>query len=103
MVPGCEETLRVNGRAELSVEPELLASLAARGQDALLAIRVEIDEVFFHCAKAFRRSQLWRPETWKPHTVSFGKIFAARMSRADDPEVVDPIDAAIERDYEENL
>jgi PPOX class probable FMN-dependent enzyme len=103
MVPGCEETLRLNGRAQISTDPALLSSLEARGQDALVAIRVEIDEVFFHCAKAFRRSSLWKPETWKPHTVSFGKIFAAKMSRPDDAEIVGPIDAAIERDYEENL
>lgn len=103
LVPGCEETLRVNGRAEISVDPELLAACAARGQDALLAIRVHVEEVFFHCAKAFRRSQLWRPETWQPYKVSFGKIIAARMDRADDPQIVDPIEASLERDYVENL
>jgi len=103
LVPGCEETLRVNGRAEITADPELLSALAARDQDALIAIRVRIDEVFFHCAKAFRRSQLWRPETWQPYKVSFGKIIAARMNRPEDASVVDPIEAALERDYAENL
>jgi len=56
LVPGTEETLRINGRAELTEDPALLARLAARGQDALLAVRVTVDECFFHCAKAFRRS-----------------------------------------------
>ncbi len=103
LVPGCEETLRVNGRAEITADPELLGALAARGQDALVAIRVTTDEVFFHCAKAFRRSALWKPETWTPHKVSFGEIFAKRLAREGDREVVQNIDAAIEQDYRENL
>lgn len=103
LVPSCEETLRVNGRAEITADPEVLASLAERGQDALVAIRVSVEEVFFHCAKAFRRSALWRPETWRPHRVSFGEMLAARIDRADDGELVEKVDAAIEQDYRENL
>ncbi len=103
LVPGTEETLRVNGRAELTEDPEVLARLAARGQDALLAIRVTVDECFFHCAKAFRRSELWKPETWKPHRVSFGEMFASRIDRKGDREVIDNVDAAIEKDYREEL
>ncbi len=103
LIPGCEETLRVNGRAEITADPEVLSSLAARGQDALVAIRVTSEEVFFHCAKAFRRSSLWKPETWTPHRVSFGEIFASRIARAGDREVIDGVDAAIEQDYRENL
>ena len=103
LVPSCEETLRVNGRAEITADPEVLSQLAARGQDALLAIRVTVDEVFFHCAKAFRRSALWKPETWKPHKVSFGEMFAAKIARKGDREVIDGVDAAIEQDYRENL
>ena len=102
-VPGCEETLRVNGRAQITADPEILASLAARGQDAQVAIRVSIDQTFFHCAKAFRRSSLWKPETWTPHKVSFGEIFAARAAKPGDREIVENIDEAIERDYAENL
>ena len=103
LIPGCEETLRVNGRAEISTDPELLASMAARGQDALLAIVVRTEEVFFHCAKSFRRSALWKPETWQPYQVSFGRIMAAKLERADDRALVEGVDAAIEKDYVENL
>jgi len=103
MVPGCEETLRINGRAEITADPELLQRLAARGQDALVAIRIEVQESFFHCAKAFRRSALWKPETWQPHRVSFGEIFAAKAQKPGDPAIVENIDAAIEQDYQENL
>ena len=103
LIPSCEETLRVNGRAEITTDPEVLSLLAARGQDALVAIRVTVDEAFFHCAKAFRRSALWKPETWKPHKVSFGEIFARKIDRASDKEIIDNVDAAIEQDYTENL
>lgn len=103
LIPGCEETLRVNGRAEITADPAALARLAARGQDALVAVRVHVDEAFFHCAKAFRRSALWKPDTWQPHKVSFGAIFAAKLDKADDVSVVESIDAAIEQDYQDNL
>ena len=102
MIPGTPETLRVNGRAELSAEPELLGKLAARGRAAVLAIHVQIEEVFFHCAKAFLRSQLWKPETWHAHhEVSFGKMYAAKKKAA--ASTATAIDAAIAADYRDNL
>ena len=102
MIPGTPETLRVNGRAELSAEPELLGKLAARGRSAVLAIHVQIEEVFFHCAKAFLRSQLWKPETWRArHEVSFGKMYAAKKKAA--ASTATAIDAAIAADYRDNL
>jgi PPOX class probable FMN-dependent enzyme len=64
LIPGREETLRVNGRAWIVRDAELLASLAARGREPLLAIGVEVEECFFHCPKAFRRSELWEPTRW---------------------------------------
>ena len=103
LIPGTEETLRVNGRAELTTDPAILSALQARGQDALLAVRVTVDECFFHCAKAFRRSNLWKSETWKPHEVSLGAMMARRLGRDGDAEVIRNIDAAIETDYRENL
>ncbi|HZQ35167.1 MAG TPA: pyridoxamine 5'-phosphate oxidase family protein, partial [Dehalococcoidia bacterium] len=59
LVPGIEETLRVNGRAAISADAELLASMAVQGKAPRLAIVVEVREAYLHCAKAFRRSQLW--------------------------------------------
>ena len=102
MIPGTPETLRVNGRAELTSDAALLEQLAARGKPAVLAIRVQIEEVFFHCAKAFLRAGLWKPESWQArHQVSFGKMYAARKKAA--PNVVQAIDAAIAADYRDNL
>jgi PPOX class probable FMN-dependent enzyme len=64
LIPGLEETLRVNGRACLSRDPELLDRLAGADKPPRVAIGVEVDEAFLHCAKAFRRSALWRPGDW---------------------------------------
>ena len=64
MLPGTPETVRVNGTATLTADPELLARLAARGKPAVLAIRIRVEECFHHCAKAFIRSKLWKPESW---------------------------------------
>ncbi|MGH7894545.1 MAG: MSMEG_1061 family FMN-dependent PPOX-type flavoprotein [Candidatus Binatia bacterium] len=102
LVPGTNETLRVNGRAELTRDPAVCERLAARGQPALLAIRVTVDECFFHCAKAFLRAELWKPASWPTGVrVSFGKMFAAKLGG--DETMVQQIDAMIEDDYRSNL
>jgi PPOX class probable FMN-dependent enzyme len=62
-VPGIEETLRLNGKASITRDPALLEDMAVQGQAPALGIRIEIDTVFFHCAKALKRSRLWEPET----------------------------------------
>lgn len=102
MIPGTSETLRINGRAELDSSEALQEQLAARGKPAVLAIRVTVEECFFHCAKAFIRSKLWQSDQWgEPHKVSFGKIFKERKQLTE--EVEQMIDQAIEDDYRENL
>jgi uncharacterized protein len=64
LVPGNDFTLRVNGRAAITREPALLESLAVQGKTPRLAIGVEVEEVFLHCARSFRRGQLWEPASW---------------------------------------
>lgn len=64
VVPGYGETLRINGRAVLTTDPALLATLAAGGKTPMLALGVTVEEVFLHCAKAARRAALWQPERW---------------------------------------
>lgn len=64
VVPGTKETFRVNGKARLSKDPELLEQLSANGKPALLCTIVDVEEVFFHCGKALIRSKLWQPEFW---------------------------------------
>ncbi len=102
MIPGTPETLRVNGRAELTTDPALLEQLAARGKPAVLAIRVHIDECFFHCAKAFIRSDLWKPDAWPDRQkISFGRMYAKQ--RGADEATAQEIDAFVEADYRDNL
>jgi len=102
MVPNTDETLRVNGTAELTTDPVLVRRLAARGKMAQLAIRVSVRECFFHCAKAFRRSQLWNHENWPPPaSISFGKLLAAKMGGGE--EMTRQIDEQCEVDYKTNL
>lgn len=98
MLPGTGETFRVNGSAELTTDPELLAKLTSRGAPALLGIRVHIHECFFHCAKAFIRAQLWKPETWTNRiSISFGNYLGAKIGA--DQKFAQQVDQAIEQDY----
>ena len=102
LLPGTPETVRVNGTATLTADPDLLARLAARGKPAVLAIRIQVDECFHHCAKAFIRSGLWKPDSWSPRLkISFGKMAAKRFKLGDD--VAEKFDAAVEDDYRNNL
>jgi PPOX class probable FMN-dependent enzyme len=67
VVPGRNETLRVNGRATITTDPELLAGVPLRGRVPPAAIGMDVDEVFTHCGKAFIRSELWDPDSWPAH------------------------------------
>ncbi|MGI9615410.1 MAG: MSMEG_1061 family FMN-dependent PPOX-type flavoprotein [Acidimicrobiales bacterium] len=65
LTPGTDETLRIDGTATLSVDPELLDRWDGLIRRPKMAIIVTIDHAFLHCAKAFRRSELWNPESWE--------------------------------------
>lgn len=62
LVPGVDETLRVNGRAEIRVDPDLLARFAEAGRPPATVLVVNVREAFLHCAKALMRSRLWDPD-----------------------------------------
>ncbi|GIJ26454.1 phosphohydrolase [Micromonospora qiuiae] len=63
-IPGRTDTLRINGRARLLSDAPWFDQMVVQGHRPVLAIVVEIEQIFYHCAKAFLRSQLWQPETW---------------------------------------
>jgi PPOX class probable FMN-dependent enzyme len=65
-IPGRADTLRINGRARLVSEAPFFDEMLVKGHRPVLAVVVEIDQIFFHCGKAFLRSGLWKPETWDP-------------------------------------
>jgi hypothetical protein len=64
LIPGRNDTLRINGRATLVRDAPFFDHLAVRGVRPILALIVEIDQIFSHCAKAFMRSKLWNPGSW---------------------------------------
>ena len=66
LVPGRGDTLRINGRARVLADAGYFDAMTVQGKRPLLALEIDIEEVFFHCAKAFLRSNAWNPETWNP-------------------------------------
>ena len=102
MVPGTCETLRVQGHAELLDDAGLCEKVYARGAKALLVIRVRITECYFHCAKAFLRSDLWNPDTWPEKiTISFGAEIAE--SGGIDRTIIDEFDRGVAGRYKTDL
>jgi PPOX class probable FMN-dependent enzyme len=63
LIPGVGETLRVNGRAAISIDPELMQSFAVNGKLPRCMLIVHIESIYFHCSKAIVRSKLWDAET----------------------------------------
>lgn len=79
LIPGRTDTLRINGRARLVADAPFFDQMVVKGHRPLLAVVVEIDDIYFHCAKAFLRSGLWKPETWDPDaTVPSVAVLANR-------------------------
>ena len=103
MIPGVEDTLRMNGRAALTMDPGLLAEMAVGGKAPKLAIILTVEEAYLHCAKAFRRSHLWDPESYmdRSELPSAGCMYRDQMDLPD----VDPatIDANLEESYRATL
>ena len=85
VVPGRGDTLRINGRARLLSDAPYFDDMVVRGHRPRLALEVAIEEVYFHCAKAFMRSKLWDPESWKPESVPSRPHIAKQLERPDEP------------------
>jgi PPOX class probable FMN-dependent enzyme len=85
LIPGRGDTLRINGRARLVRDAPFLDEMIVKGHRPLLAVVVEIDEIFHHCSKAFLRSQLWDAESWDPEgLVPRRAVIAQLCERPDD-------------------
>jgi PPOX class probable FMN-dependent enzyme len=91
LIPGCGETIRVNGRAAISVAPELLASFAVDGQAPRSVMIVTVERVYFQCAKAIMRSQLWDPSRHVERSAlpSPGRILKACSAGRMDADAID--------------
>ncbi len=102
LIPGRGDTLRINGRARLVSEAPFFDAMIVKDHRPLLAVVVDIETVFFHCAKAFLRSRLWQPETWDPEAlVPRRAVLAQRLERPDDSLGV--LDAHYGPSYEDRL
>ena len=84
MIPGRGDTLRVNGRAHLIKEAPFFDLMTVKGHRPTLALLVEVEEVFFHCSKAFIRSDLWSPGSWEPDVVPPRAVIAKALERPKD-------------------
>lgn len=85
LVPGIDETLRVNGRAGITDDPDLLARMQMKGKTPQLGVVVEAEEVFFHCARAFKRARLWDSTARidRSELPTLGRIIADQIKAAD--------------------
>ena len=103
-VPRTTETLRVLGKCSLVVDDDLCRSFAIGGRAALLVLRVEVSECFFHCGKAFIRSDLWNPASWPaPAAISFGREIAENLKPANEAEFIKDLDCSVEERYRTDL
>ena len=87
-LPERGDTLRVNGRARLVRDAPFFDQMVVKGHRPILAVVVDVEQVFFHCSKAFLRSDLWKPETWNPDAVSSRAAICKTLERPD-AEVAD--------------
>jgi len=101
MVPGIAETLRVNGRATLTRDPDLLAPATVQERTPTLGLLVAVEEAFFHCGKALIRSKLWDPATRVERSAfpSLGRIMADHTKAVEAAEA----DANLEEAYRTRL
>jgi uncharacterized protein len=84
LLPGRGDTLRINGRARLVRDAPFFDQMTVKGHRPVLAMIVEIEQVFHHCSKAFLRSNLWQPDTWTPEAVASRAVIARTLERPGD-------------------
>ena len=66
LIPGRGDSLRINGTARILADADYFDAMTVQGKRPILALEIDVEEVFFHCAKAFLRSDAWNPESWNP-------------------------------------
>ena len=105
IIPGFDDTLRVNGLARLTTDPALLQTMSVNGRVPVLAIVVSVEEVFLHCAKAFRRSHLWDQNYRQDRSEmpSLIKMILDDTTGAPDESEMRKIDENLEQDYRRTL
>ncbi len=106
LIPGFEETMRVNGSAQLTRDPELLTTMAVNGRLPKLAIAVRVNEVYIHCAKSIRRAKLWDESEHQDRSEfpTMAKVMLDHTWGApEDPEAMKEIDDNMDDFYRKTL
>jgi PPOX class probable FMN-dependent enzyme len=101
-VPGIEETLRVSGQAAVIDDAALLADMAVNGKAPKLALRIDVERVFFHCAKALKRSRLWEASAQVPRDAFPTPGEVIRDQRRPNDSALE-LDALVIEDQKTNL
>lgn len=100
-VPGRGDTLRVNGRATLLADAPYADHMVVKGHRPTVILEVAVEQIFFHCSKAFLRSSLWKPESWHPDAVPSRAQIAKTLERPDDS--IEELEAYYGAQYAEGL
>ena len=106
MVPGFEDTLRVNGTASLNRDPDLLRDMAVNGRVPTLAIAINVKEAFLHCAKALRRAKLWKSESLQARSEMrsmIGMIMEQSSGSPPEPETLEAAETSLEDEYNRTM
>ena len=98
LIPGRDDTLRVNGRARIVRDAPWFDELQVRGKRPVLALLIEIEQVFSHCPKAFLRSGLWEPSSW-PAADDMPSVAALCKAVQDPPETLEELEAHYARPH----
>jgi PPOX class probable FMN-dependent enzyme len=91
LIPGMNETLRINGHARITADAALRESLAVDGKLPASVIVVSVKAAYMHCAKAFIRSELWKPESWLDRSTlpTLGEILRDQLALKQSVEATD--------------
>jgi PPOX class probable FMN-dependent enzyme len=102
LIPGMNETLRVNGEGRITADAGLRRDLAVDGREPATVLVVKVKAVYMHCAKAFMRSELWKPESWRPRgdMPTLGAILRDHAALA---ESVGELDVRLDESYAKSM
>ena len=108
LIPGFDDTLRVNGQASIVQDDELAARAEVNGKQPKVGIKVAVDEAFLHCAKAFKRSKLWDPNAKqdRKEMPSLARMILEQTAPTNEPpteETVKDADEFVEDNYKTEL
>ncbi|WP_068316092.1 MSMEG_1061 family FMN-dependent PPOX-type flavoprotein [Janibacter anophelis] len=101
LIPGRGDTLRVNGRAKLVSDAPFFDNMVVEGHRPRLVLVVEVEEVFYHCSKAFLRSRMWQPGDWDPDRAPSRAEIAKALERPE--ESLEDLERYYGPSYGENL